>query len=206
MNRRPASCPPARVRGGASGPARPARPAPVPSARIPCESSILPPHLRGTTSQAIDFNIFFGTSVPTDRFDLAPRAGMRYGYPARQADALSWNSRAQGCCKGAGYPHRTPTLSQRYSVPCALASRRGGFPTRITCVCPSSNGRVSAPDLSVPLQGIGNTQSLTVRDDRSPVGSAPRPIKSAGCSRSGTCAAASRPAPRPPSRSRPSGP
>ena len=52
-------------------------------------------------------------------FDPAPRAGIRYGYPARQADALSWNSRAQGCFKGAGYPHRTPTPSQRVSVPCA---------------------------------------------------------------------------------------
>ena len=73
----------------------------------------------GTNSQAIDFNKIFVMDVPKDCFDQAPRAGMRYGYPARQADALSWNSRAQGCFKGAGYPHRTPTLSQRSSVPCA---------------------------------------------------------------------------------------
>ena len=50
---------------------------------------------------------------------------MRYGYPARQADAFSWNSRAQGCFKGAGYPYRTPTLSQRSYVPCASTTHTG---------------------------------------------------------------------------------
>ena len=87
-------------------------------------------------------------------FDQAPRAGVRYVHPARQADALSWNSRAQivrhpapqpvagrrhlpkrcfgsGCARPVATPYRTPTLSQRKSVPCASSSRRAGFPTRM---------------------------------------------------------------------------
>ena len=72
------------------------------------------------TFNSMFFIIFFRLNcIWNSLFARAPRAGMRYGYPARQADALSWNSRAQGCFKGAGYPHRTPALSQRSSVPCA---------------------------------------------------------------------------------------
>ena len=76
-------------------------------------------YFHGRSFQVIDLNIIFGMYSPKKCFDRAPRAGMRYGYPAHQADVLSWNSRAQGCFKGAGYPYRTPALSQRSSVPCA---------------------------------------------------------------------------------------
>ena len=77
-------------------------------------------------------------------FVPAPRVGIRYGGPAHQAGALWCNSRAQRCLKGAGPPHRTPTLSQRTaSVTCAPASRRAGVETFIFQSAGSKSGKQS---------------------------------------------------------------
>ena len=110
--------------------------------------------LHGTISQAIDLSIIFGISVAKDCFDRAPRAGMRYGVATGRAQPEPkhrfgrWRRPATGCGAGcrticalefhenastwrAGYPHRTPTLPRRSSVPRASASRRGGLGTFI---------------------------------------------------------------------------
>ena len=91
------------------------------------------------------------TAVRNSSFVPAPRAGIRYGGPAHQADLFCRMhgvfvnrprnqlrgvatcrscASARACArpvatlKGAGPPHRTPTLSQRTaSVPCASATR-----------------------------------------------------------------------------------
>ena len=88
---------------------------------VPCASAA-----RRPAGSLLAWNKFFPTWVPRRR------AGIRYGPPARQADALSVDSGSLGCFKGAGEPHRTPALFAGIdAVPCASAARSPGVETPI---------------------------------------------------------------------------